>query len=244
MPISNNMDLTITHLSGLIRRRKLSPVELTLDLLARIERLDVRLNSYITITSDLALAQAHRAEKEIVRGDWRGPLHGIPICLKDLFHTRGVRTTAGSRILRNLPGLLYLLAALGNKLAGNNAGTMNIFKCYSGSLLPMGLLLWVAFVIPMLFANFTFIEQSLSDPFGWGWDFFGTANTPWHQFLPRYIPWFQALLVLAGLHYCLRNLKITLKNYQVTGKEILLISLPFTVFITSAAVCMLFFFTN
>ncbi len=101
MPISNNMDLTITHLSGLIRRRKLSPVELTLDLLARIERLDVRLNSYITIASDLALAQARRAEKEIARGDWRGPLHGIPICLKDLFHTRGVRTTAGSRILRN-----------------------------------------------------------------------------------------------------------------------------------------------
>jgi polyferredoxin len=143
-----------------------------------------------------------------------------------------------------IPGVLYLLAALGNRFAGNNAGTMNIFKCYSGSLLPMGLMLWVAFVIPMLFANITFIEQSLSDPFGWGWDFFGTSNTPWHQFLPHYIPWFQALLVLAGLHYCLRNLKITLKDYQVKGKDILLLSLPFTVFITSAAVCMLFFFTN
>ena len=114
----------------------------------------------------------------------------------------------------------------------------------SGSLLPLGLLLWVAFVIPMLFVNITFIEQSLSDPFGWGWDFFGTANTPWHQFLPRYIPWFQAILVLAGFYFCLRNLKMTLINYQLKNKQILMLCLPFVTFITSATVFMLFFFTN
>jgi hypothetical protein len=143
-----------------------------------------------------------------------------------------------------IPGVLYLLAYLGNRIAGNNARVSDIFLSYSGSLLPMGLLLWIAFVIPMLFVNITFIGQSLSDPFGWGWDFFGTANTPWHQFMPRCIPWFQAILVLAGFYFCLRNLSMTLKNYHVRNKQIMLLSLPFVIFITLASVFMLLFFTN
>jgi aspartyl-tRNA(Asn)/glutamyl-tRNA(Gln) amidotransferase subunit A len=101
MDIGNNSDLTIASLAPLIRRRRLSPVELTRALLARIDRLEPHLNSFITVTADLALAQARRAEKEIAGGAYRGVLHGIPICLKDLFHTGGVRTTAGSKILRN-----------------------------------------------------------------------------------------------------------------------------------------------
>jgi ferredoxin len=143
-----------------------------------------------------------------------------------------------------IPGVLYLLAYLGNRIAGNNARVSDIFLSYSGSLLPMGLLLWIAFVIPMLFVNITFIGQSLSDPFGWGWDFFGTANTPWHQFMPRCIPWFQAILVLAGFYFCLRNLSMTLKNYHVRNKQIMVLSLPFVIFITLASVFMLLFFTN
>jgi aspartyl-tRNA(Asn)/glutamyl-tRNA(Gln) amidotransferase subunit A len=101
MEFANNSDLTITCLAPLIRRKKVSPVELTSFLLARIERLDPKLNSFITVAADAALAQAKKAEKEIVRGAYIGPLHGIPICLKDLFFTQGIRTTAGSRILRN-----------------------------------------------------------------------------------------------------------------------------------------------
>jgi aspartyl-tRNA(Asn)/glutamyl-tRNA(Gln) amidotransferase subunit A len=101
MLFSNNSDLTICHLAPLIRRRKLSPVDLALTLLARIDRRQDDLNSYLTVTSDLALAQAKRAEREITNGRYRGPLHGIPICLKDLFFTRGIRTTAGSKILRH-----------------------------------------------------------------------------------------------------------------------------------------------
>lgn len=101
MDFSNNSDLTISRLAPLIRRRRISPVDLTRALLARIDRRQCDLNSYITVTSELALTQAKRAEREIAKGRYRGSLHGIPICLKDLFFTRGIRTTAGSKILRH-----------------------------------------------------------------------------------------------------------------------------------------------
>jgi polyferredoxin len=143
-----------------------------------------------------------------------------------------------------VPGIIYLLSYLGKRLAEISISTWNLFLAYCGSLLPAGLLLWMAFVIPMLFVNITFIKQSVSDPFGWGWDFFGTANIPWHQFLSLYIPWFQALLVLAGLYFSLRNLKITLKDNLLKNRQIFLLSLPFIFFILSIAVFMLFFFTN
>jgi len=99
--MENNCELTITHMAPLIRQKKISPVEVTTFLLDRISRLQPVINAYLTVTADLALKQARRAEKEISRGNYRGALHGIPISLKDLFHTRGIRTTAGSKILKN-----------------------------------------------------------------------------------------------------------------------------------------------
>jgi aspartyl-tRNA(Asn)/glutamyl-tRNA(Gln) amidotransferase subunit A len=81
-------------LSELIRTRKVSPVEITRTLLERIDQLNPSLNAYITITSDLAMKSAQEAETEIQHNKWRGPLHGVPIALKDLFDTAGVRTTA------------------------------------------------------------------------------------------------------------------------------------------------------
>jgi aspartyl-tRNA(Asn)/glutamyl-tRNA(Gln) amidotransferase subunit A len=91
---------TINHLSSLLRGRRLSAEELTAYCLERAEQLQPRLNAFITITRDLALRQAQQADREIRRGDYRGPLHGIPMSLKDLFWTKGIRTTAGSRILK------------------------------------------------------------------------------------------------------------------------------------------------
>ncbi|MGH2471254.1 MAG: amidase [Candidatus Limnocylindria bacterium] len=82
-----------------IRSRRLSPVSLTESCLARIEALEPRLNAFVTVTAELAREQARQAEREIARGRYRGPLHGIPVAVKDLFATKGIRTTAGSRIL-------------------------------------------------------------------------------------------------------------------------------------------------
>ena len=101
MNLLNNEKLTIARIAPLIRKKQISPVELTEFSLERIHRLQPKLNAFITVTAELARKQARQAEKEILRGKYRGPLHGIPISLKDLFFTAGIRTTAGSKILRN-----------------------------------------------------------------------------------------------------------------------------------------------
>src|SRR5690348_3715414 len=94
-------DLTIREAGELVRRKKVSPVELTNACLAQIDKLNPELNAFITVTRESALAEAHAAENEIQRGKWRGPLHGIPLALKDLFDTAGVRTTAGSGVFKD-----------------------------------------------------------------------------------------------------------------------------------------------
>src|SRR5580658_3936081 len=105
MPPTTDTDLvfaSIKEIARLYRKRKLSPVELTTLLLTRIDQLDPKLNSFITVTSDLALAQAKKAETELLSRKAhrdRGPLHGIPISLKDNIYTEDIRTTAGSKIL-------------------------------------------------------------------------------------------------------------------------------------------------
>lgn len=92
------LELSIAELAPLLRDRKASPVEVTHAALDRIAKVDPRLNAFITVTAEVALAAAQRAEDEIAAGRWRGPLHGVPIGLKDLFDTAGVVTTHGSRI--------------------------------------------------------------------------------------------------------------------------------------------------
>jgi len=96
--------LTITEAAGLLARSEISPVELTQAFLRRIEDLNRALNCFITLTAEVALQSARQAEAEIRGGDYRGTLHGIPLTLKDLYETRGVRTTAGSKFFAdNVP---------------------------------------------------------------------------------------------------------------------------------------------
>ena len=90
--------LELTQIAHLIQTRKVSPVELTHAMLARIDALDRRLHAYALVTSELALEQARRAENEITRQVHRGPLHGVPIALKDLCYTKGIPTAAGMPI--------------------------------------------------------------------------------------------------------------------------------------------------
>jgi len=88
--------LTIHDAASLLKQKDISPVELTQSHLRRIQQYDQRLNSFITLTPELALQQARQAEMEIMQGTYKGALHGIPLALKDLYETQGIRTTAGS----------------------------------------------------------------------------------------------------------------------------------------------------
>jgi aspartyl-tRNA(Asn)/glutamyl-tRNA(Gln) amidotransferase subunit A len=96
--IASLHQISIAEASDLLRRKQISPVDLTKSCLARIERLNPTLNAFITVMHDSALAQAREAETEISSGNCRGPLHGIPIGLKDLIDTAGVKTTCGSAL--------------------------------------------------------------------------------------------------------------------------------------------------
>ncbi len=96
----NHWPTSIFELSRLLRSRSLSPVELTTDCLERIEKHNRLLNAFVTVTAETALVDARQAEAEILRGHWRGPLHGIPLGLKDLIDVAGIPTTAASTILK------------------------------------------------------------------------------------------------------------------------------------------------
>lgn len=125
--------LSLSEAAELVRTKKISPVELTQECLKRIEQQNPRLNAFITVTAETALAQAREAEAEIQRGLWRGPLHGIPLALKDLVDTAGVPTTAASALFKNrVPTedaeIVRRLKAAGAVLLGK----LNMHECAFG----------------------------------------------------------------------------------------------------------------
>ncbi|HJP34805.1 MAG TPA: amidase, partial [Gammaproteobacteria bacterium] len=114
---------TIPEAGALLRSNEISAVALTMQMLDRIDRLDSKLNAFITVTPDLALEQAECADSELAVGKDRGPLHGIPIAIKDLFATAGVLTTGGSKYYENwIPdsdaAVVRLLSAAGAVMLG------------------------------------------------------------------------------------------------------------------------------
>lgn len=126
--------LTLSEASVAVRRKEVSPVELTQACLARIDQLNSRFNAFITVTAESALAEAHAAEAEIATGRWRGPLHGIPIALKDLIDVAGVKTTAASacfqdRVAQEDAYVVRRLKDAGAVLLGK----LNLHECAYGA---------------------------------------------------------------------------------------------------------------
>jgi len=98
-------ELSIKEISELIKKKEVSPVEITELVLNRIEKYDGDINSYVTVLSDYAIQKAKKAQDDIASGKYLGPLHGVPIGLKDIFVMKDIRTTAGSKILENFKPL-------------------------------------------------------------------------------------------------------------------------------------------
>src|SRR5215471_16546269 len=126
--------LTLSEAAEAVRHKAVSPVELTRACLTRVEQLNPKFNAFITITADSALAEARAAEAEIHAGHWRGPLHGIPVALKDLIDTAGVKTTAASalfqdRIPQQDAQVVHKLKAAGAVLLGK----LNLQECAYGA---------------------------------------------------------------------------------------------------------------
>src|SRR6266581_1703078 len=98
MPTSDIVFKPGYELAALIKSKKISPVEVTAAFLERSEALNPRTNAFITITREHAEARAKQAESEIMRGRYKGPLHGLPYAPKDILATKGMRTTNGSKV--------------------------------------------------------------------------------------------------------------------------------------------------
>jgi aspartyl-tRNA(Asn)/glutamyl-tRNA(Gln) amidotransferase subunit A len=127
--------LELADASLAVQKKEVSPVELTSACLERIERLNPKLNAFITVMDTSAMEDARKAEAEITRGEWKGPLHGIPLAVKDLIETAGVKTTAASAVLKdNVPAtdaeVIRRLKAAGAILLGK----LNLHEfAYGGS---------------------------------------------------------------------------------------------------------------
>jgi aspartyl-tRNA(Asn)/glutamyl-tRNA(Gln) amidotransferase subunit A len=110
--------LTLAEMIQQIRRNKLSPVALAESLLKRIDLLEPSIHAWVTLDRQKVLEEARRDEKEISRGRFRGPLHGIPLGIKDIFYTEGIKTTGGSKILADFIPSFDSTAVLRLKQAG------------------------------------------------------------------------------------------------------------------------------
>jgi aspartyl-tRNA(Asn)/glutamyl-tRNA(Gln) amidotransferase subunit A len=123
-----------TELEQLLKARKLSPVEVIRAYLDRIEALNPKVNAFITITGEQALAQARTAEKEIAAGRYRGPLHGLPYAPKDMLATKGIRTSNGSRVTADwIPTYESTVTARLNRAGAILIGKLNLLEFAMGS---------------------------------------------------------------------------------------------------------------
>ena len=126
---------TADELSKLISSRQVSPVEVVQEHISRIQFLEPKLNSYITILADSALKQAKEHESEIIGGVYRGPLHGVPVALKDIFYVTGVPNTYGSKINKDF--IPRFNSTVVNKFADAGAVLMGKLNLHQFAFVPL-----------------------------------------------------------------------------------------------------------
>jgi hypothetical protein len=143
-----------------------------------------------------------------------------------------------------LPLLVYTLTWLGGRVSGTPTKAGTLFRASTAALVPVGLAWWMAFALSMLLSMVSFVLQSLSDPFGWGWDLLHTAGTRWHILWAPAIPWLQVMCVLIGFAYSLRTLRNCWEAHAAEGRRSLIGSIPLAAFLWAASGGMIAFFAR
>ena len=143
-----------------------------------------------------------------------------------------------------MPGAVWGLTRWGLARARVGLPTGDAFRKMTLLLIPVGLAFWAAFFVGAFMPNFTFVLVTLSDPFGWGWDILGTARSSWLQVWPQGIPWIQAAIILAGLHFGLQRGRRIWRNEGRDGRQALRLFLPVAVFLLILCSGMIVYFTN
>jgi len=143
-----------------------------------------------------------------------------------------------------MPLLWYLAARSAKRLAGpEGPGVREIFLGYSYMLVPLGLLSWIAFSVPLVMVNYTHITTSLSDPLGWGWNLFGTAGDRWRPLYPEYMHLLQVPLVVTGLWFSLTRGFAIARSKFPEGYRALLSLIPFGILTAALSLVLVIMFT-
>jgi len=132
-------------------------------------------------------------------------------------------------VLAALPGLFFLCVEIGRRLARNTIQVRTLFINFAAALIPLGLAAWVAFSLSFVLANLSYVWAVLSDPFGWGWDLFGTASLSWTPYLTRIVPGIQAAILLGGLFWSLLTVR-RLAGEKLAASPALAQSIPVMAF--------------
>jgi len=144
-----------------------------------------------------------------------------------------------------LPSLFYGFSYLSKRITKvETVDVKQIFKSFSYILVPLGLLAWIAFSFPLIFVNGSYIISVISDPFGWGWNLFGTAGFRWQPLIPEYLGYVQLLLMLTGLGIAIhRGYGISLGLFK-SPKTSILGLVPFAIFATMVSIAFIIFFVG
>lgn len=128
-----------------------------------------------------------------------------------------------------LPGLFLLAVWAGNRLSRSKTPVRRSFITFSYALIPLGMMAWIAFSLSFVLANLSYLWPVLSDPFGWGWNLFGTLSLPWTPYLDQWVPVLQVLGLLVGLAWSVRT-ALRISREKMSGRPAVLQSAPLVVF--------------
>jgi hypothetical protein len=138
-----------------------------------------------------------------------------------------------------LPGLFYFVTRVAQKLSTSVQNPRQTFNTYSNVLVPLSLMAWIAFSLSFVFTNGSYLLPVLSDPFGWGWNLLGTANTLWTPYFSQYVPVLQAIALIGGLFWATRKSRLIAEGMDAPRQ-----ALPIIIFCTLITFSLMWLFTG